>query len=105
MGLDYGNTCPDIDKQIKYFKESLEDYLRDLVDECCPLLGGEDLNIFVKKWTNAIFGEAEPIFEKIRSTNSDMRKEADKQIEALKKDLDLAHDQISELRYELDQIE
>ena len=35
MALDYGHTCPDIDRSIKAFKSDIES---NILYDCCPCL-------------------------------------------------------------------
>ena len=94
VGFDYPNTCPKIDKAINSAKSEIYKFLDDLLDEACPLLSRVTRGELADGYTSALYGALEDIFEDTRSTNEDMRKEADSQIEALK-------DEISNLEHEL----
>ena len=94
VGFDYPNTCPKIDKAISSAKSEIYKFLDDLLDEACPLLSRGTRVELADGYTSALYGALEEIFEITRSTNEDMRREADSQIESLK-------NEISDLEYEL----
>lgn len=116
MAFDYGFTCPDINKSIDQFKSVVSDYLSNMLDDCCPMLVGEQKQEFIKSYSDQIYQEFESNFEDVRKTNEDMRKEAEKQIEYAEERLEtseqtnseysekiqLLEDQISELESELE---
>jgi polyhydroxyalkanoate synthesis regulator phasin len=89
--FDYKHTCPDIDLQIRYFKENLSDNLIDLISELNPMFAGTDKEKeYRDSWVNIIYDSAENCFEGVRKTNEDMRKEAEYQIENLIEELEEA---------------
>jgi molecular chaperone DnaK (HSP70) len=89
--FDYRHTCPDIDLQIKNFKETLSDNLIDLISELNPMFAGTDKEKeYRDSWVNIIYDSAENCFEGVRKTNEDMRKEAKYQIENLIDELEEA---------------
>lgn len=101
MSLDYGFTCPDIDKNIDSAKETLYDFILETYRELNPLLesvSDNELPVCVKEKAKTdadyLYESLEDIFENVRSVNEDMRRFADKQISDLK-------DEISELEHEL----
>lgn len=109
MSFDYFHTCPDIDGGILGFEETVYDQLKDMIDECCPLLQGEIKDRFIKSYTADISQSFIDYAEKVRSTNIDMRKEAERQIQKLEDDIaDYEYDvrqlnnQIEELNREID---
>lgn len=87
--FDYKHTCPDIDKEISNFKQSLSDNLLDLISELNPMFynthGGRE---YRESWESTIYDSAEDCFESVRKTNEDMRKEAEHQIENLVEELE-----------------
>lgn len=105
MGLDFGWTCPDIDKNIVALEESLTDNIDSILDECCPLLTGEQKSKFIKDWVDHIMVANKDLFEDLRKTNSDLRDQAEKQIgdletkvDELEFDLESANQEIETLQ-------
>lgn len=88
MGLDYGWTCPDIDRGVDQFKNDIEGYLADMIDECCPMLEGEQKDKFIKGYVDSMYDNFECNFEDVRKANEDMRKEADNQIDRLESEIE-----------------
>ena len=89
--FDYKHTCPDIDLQIRYFKEVLSDKLVDLISELNPMFAETNKEREYREgWVESIYDSAENCFEKVRETNQDMRKEAEYQIENLIEELEEA---------------
>ena len=82
--FDYRYTCPEIDKEINSFKESLSDHLIDLISELNPMFAETDKE---KKYredrVRVIYDSAENCFEGVRRANEDMRKEAERQVQEL----------------------
>jgi len=99
MPFKYPHTCPDIDRQISEAKSVLKDYFRDLISDICPVLGAKELDEIVEKYTKYTYEDLEDIFEKVRSTNEDMREEANRQIESLEDDVSDLQEKIYELEY------
>lgn len=96
----YPHTCPDIDKNIKAFKDSLEEYLTDLFDYICPpsLVDSNEAQEIKKDYLKYISNEANNCFENVRTVNSDMRDEVEKVL----KD---GNDRIEELEYTIKELE
>ena len=94
MGLDYGHTCPDIDRGIDQTKTDIENNLDSMIDDCCPLFEGDKKQDFIKGYADAIYDDLEGNFENVRRCNEDIRSEADRQIDKLE-------DRVSELEAEL----
>lgn len=88
MGLDYEWTCPNIDREIDQFKNTIEGYLEDMIDECCPMLESKQKDNFIKRYVNNIYYEVKYNFEDVRKTNVDMREKADKQIDQLESEIE-----------------
>lgn len=112
MGLNYSHTCPDIDKNIKEFQGSINSYLSDMLDDCCPLLEGEQKVNFIKDYSTQIYDDFANCSESIRTDNEDMRKEADKQINDaeyelndIKGELDDKCTEISDLETQIDELQ
>lgn len=105
MGLDYKYTCPDIDRNIKTFKNDISNHLESMLDECCPLLNGKVKEDFIKEYINYIYDDFEQNFEDVRKINEDMRKEADKQIEYAKERVSDIESEITELNNKINELE
>jgi hypothetical protein len=76
MGFNYDYTCPTIDEAIEMFKSSLTDEL--LATE---KFDGKEIDNIVEK----VYFDTEAFFEGVRDSNSNMREEAEDQIEDLEK--------------------
>lgn len=105
MGLDYGYTCSDIDQGISQCKSDIESQLSDMLDECCPLLEGEQKNNFINNYLDAIYADIEQNFEDVRKSNEDMRKAADEQIDSIENDLDSQKAEIEDLNNKITELE
>jgi len=104
MSLDYGFTCPDIDRNIDSAKEVLYDFMLETYKELNPVIGDipdSDLPPSIKerakKDADYLYESLEEIFENVRSVNEDMRRSADKQISDL-------NDLISDLEAEVESL-
>lgn len=82
--LSVGNTCPLIDDGIRSIKSEVDGFLDDFSRELNPLycdsLGGE-----FQKWLDSKVGEFynlafDGIVEDLRTTNSDLRSDAEDQL-------------------------
>ena len=103
MGLDYGWTCGDIDKNIDDAKQNIEDVLSDFMYDLNPLFMDTQEGIdLLKSYQERLYGEIEPCFEGVRETNQDMRKEADAQIEKLQDEIDQKDLEIEDLEEKVD---
>ncbi len=87
MGFDYRNTCPDIDQSISDLKQGIEDILNDRLKEVCPLIDETYFKMALDEDADSIYDLIEGSVEKIRDTNSDMRKVADAQIDELENEI------------------
>ena len=105
MALDYGHTCPDIDRSITSFKSDIESYLSNMLDDCCPMLEGKQKEDFIKDCAEQIYSDFEPNFEDVRKTNGDMRKEADRQIDYAEEEASDAEEEIKDLNARIEQLE
>jgi hypothetical protein len=89
--FDYRYTCPEIDKEIDNFKESLSDHLIDLISELNPMFAETNKEQkYREDWVKIIYDSVEGCFEGVRRANEDMRKEAESQIENLTEELEEA---------------
>ena len=105
MALDYGHTCPDIDRSIERFKLDIISYLESMLDECCPMLEGKIKEDFVKENAEQMYKDFEPNFEDVRKTNEDMRKEADRQIDYAEEKASDAEEEIKDLNNRIEELE
>ena len=87
MGLDYGNTCPKIDKAISEVKNTIFDYVVDLIKDLCPYIPNEKADEVAKDWADSIYNQISDCFEVVRETNEDMRKQANYQIGCLEDEI------------------
>lgn len=105
MGLDYGWTCGSIDDNIKDFKSILEYEISSILDDACPLLEGEQKTDFIADYVKAIYEQSQNIFEDLRECNSDMRKEADSQIDKLEEEKEQLEYEVSNHQERIDELE
>lgn len=112
MSFYYPHTCPDIDKNIESAKSYLYDNIESMLEECCPMLKDFQKVEYIKSWVGNIYRDMEDIFEGVRTTNQDMRSEADRQISALEEEIENLHwdvaerdKRIGELGSEIDDLE
>lgn len=93
VSFDYGNTCPKIDKAISQAESVISNHLSELLEEASPLLSRETHARIVDERTRSLYQALEDIFEETRSTNEDMRREAERQIADLQDHItNLEHD-------------
>ena len=77
--FSYPYTCPDIDRNIESFKDSLELLLNHLSSDLNPLFyNSPEYKDFILSYKNEVYKIAEPIFENVRYCNSAMRDEIDR---------------------------
>ena len=102
MSLDYGYTCPTLDKYIDEAKDIIFDHIQSTVLENNPYLCEYDLpqsiKTYIKEDADALYDRLEDLFESCRTINEDIRSTADKQIEDLER-------QIEDLEYELKEMD
>jgi predicted nuclease with TOPRIM domain len=101
MGLDFRYTCPEIDENKASFEEDIEVHLSNMLDECNPLLEGEQKKSFVKHYMNSIYTCLESAFEQVRQTNIDMRGKAEEQLEDAEYKIEQLNDEVSHLNEEV----
>tara|TARA_R110002072_G_C7680072_1_gene511335 strand:+ start:250 stop:609 length:360 start_codon:yes stop_codon:yes gene_type:complete len=105
MALDYGHTCPDIDRSITAFKSDIESYLSNMLDDCCPMLESKQKEDFIKDYAEQMYNDFEANFEDVRKTNEDMRKEADRQIDYAEEKASDAEEEIKDLNTRIEELE
>lgn len=99
--LDYGFTCPDLDKEIADAKSIIESHFHDTLEELNPVLASLMHTPEVREWidtaTNSLYSDLESIFENCRGINEDIRSAADQQIAECVSELEDAEYRIKEL--------
>ena len=105
MALDYGHTCPDIDRSIRVFKSDIERSLSNMLDDCCPLLEGKQKEDFIEDYVEQMYSDFEGNFEAVRKINEDMRKEADRQIGYAEQKLADAEEEIKYMDARISELE
>lgn len=105
MALDYRYTCPDIDRSITAFKSDIESYLSNILDDCCPMLEGNQKKDFINDYVDQMYSDFEANFEDVRKTNEDMRKEADRQIDYAEEKLADVEEEIKDLNEQIEYLE
>lgn len=105
MALDYGYTCPDIDRSIAEFKCDIGSYLSNMLDDCCPMLEGEQKEYFIKDYVEQMYIDFQANFEDVRKVNEGIRSEADKQIDFAECRLADAEEEIRYLSARVEELE
>lgn len=100
MAFNFPYTCPDIDDNIGQFKEYIKDNLNELVAELCPLFDGTSKDNLIKHYISNIYSDLEIKFEEVRQTNSELRDEAEAQIDVLIEEISELKNKIDELNLE-----
>lgn len=81
MSFNYKHTCPDINKEIEYFKLNTSDNIDSIIEELNPLFYETEAKIaFRKKWEQQLYDDVESCFESVRECNSNIRDGANRQI-------------------------
>lgn len=101
MGFNFSNTCPKIDTNIMDFKMEIEDVVDEIIEEIVPILEGDQRKEIINRYKDSIYSLLEDAFENVRETNSDMRGEAEHQIEELEDEIQYKHQHIQELEEEI----
>lgn len=100
--FDFPYTCPLIDKEIEYCKNTIENYLTDYIEKLCPLMPEEEIKKISKQWGKDLYDAISSCFEIIRETNEKIRNEAEKQIDILENEIEILKSEIESLQNELD---
>ena len=105
MELDFKQTCPTINTNLKSISEWIEQYLGDLIDDIQPNISEDYKSEMTDKYFKLIFTEeVETNIEELRDLNSEMRDKANDQLTDLRDDLNNAEKRIEELEEELSNI-
>lgn len=99
--LDYGYTCPDLDREIADAKNIIEEHFHDTLQELNPILSNLMHTPEVQEWvrvaTESLYSDLESVFENCRSINEGIRAAADQQIAECVSELEDAEYRIKEL--------
>ena len=91
--FDYANTCPKIDRAIAGAKSEIESFLIDFIEELSPFVPKKERDRIASDYAANLYSNLEDAFEEVRSTNEDMRREAESQIDSLARRMaELEHD-------------
>jgi len=105
VSFDYGNTCPDIDKSIGQLKDAIAEYVEEIITEFSPRVTEKEMESDIKSYAEAIYDEFETSFEAVRSTNEDMRKAAENQIDTLEDEKCYLESELLSLKNEVENLE
>lgn len=97
-GFDYPYTCPRIDKTINSAKKIIESFIDSLLSDAVPLLPTDTREGLAKEHSEALYLDLEECFESVRNENEQMRREANRQIESLERE-------VSDLQSEIERME
>ena len=103
--FDFPNTCPRIDRAIDGAKAVIERAIDNFLEEACPLMSAESRREWASRYSDDLYGDLEDVFEETRSTNEDMRRQAEHQIEGLAAELDDAEAEIDSLKRQVNDLE
>ena len=105
MGLDYGHTCPAIDKDISEIQDNIKSYFEELIKEVCPLADKEKTERLANDNAMNLYSDIERLIEDVRKTNMDMRSSADKQINDLDRENDDLRSEVKSLERQVEKLE
>jgi SMC interacting uncharacterized protein involved in chromosome segregation len=91
--FNYKNTCKYIDAGIGEIQNKIAPPILEMVENNPDLHNKTEL---VDEVSDKIFNDIEELFEAVRQTNVEMRKEAETQLETLKGEYDLEIDNLNE---------
>jgi len=103
MGLYFGFTCGDIDGAINSSRDAIRSHIKGIIEQVCPMLSESTLNELTEENTNYLIDEIASEFETLRGLNSDMREQADRQIDNLEDELSEMTGERDTLQEELDE--
>jgi len=86
--FNYPATCPKIDKAIDSARGEIKYFIKNLLSDACGLLSNEQRELLAKDYSDKLYSYLEAIFEETRQSNSDMREEAEAQVEQIQQELD-----------------
>ena len=102
MSFNYQFTCPTIDKEIGIVRDKIYSTIKDLLEKVNGQeLSEERIKDITSEYELHLYCDVEDSFEKVRETNSDIRHQAELQIEERNEQLCELRDLIEDLRVEL----
>lgn len=105
MSFDYGFTCPEIDKNIRSFKDDLGYHLQSIFNDHTEGKTDTEIDHLAQDYARHIYSDAENIFENVRETNEGMRQEAERQIEDLNGEIENLKNEIENLENKIENLE
>lgn len=102
FAFDYPNTCPKIDKEIDKAKSVIQSHIESILEQACPFMSWPDVQKHAADFAESIYSDLESCFETVRSTNEDMRSEADSQIEDLIEEVRNLEHELREARSQIE---
>jgi chromosome segregation ATPase len=98
MCLEYKYTCPDIEEQVDNIKHGLKDFVNNLLTKYAPDIKGDFKKTIVKEQSKLAYNDyIVNCIENVRKTNTELRKEAERQIETADSNVSELEDKIDEL--------
>ena len=102
MSFNYRFTCPTIDEEIKIARDKIYATIKYLLEKVNGQeLSEERIKDITSEYELHLYCDVEDSFEKVRETNSDMRNEAELQIEECNNQVSELQDLVEDLRVEL----
>jgi len=95
--FNFSYTCPLINENIEKFRNKINKHIKIIIKNFNPILSNSELNELAKKYECNIYNDIEKYFENIRSSNKDIRTEAENQIEQIKIKLNNKDNELAEL--------
>lgn len=80
MPLDFGSTCPDIDRTISNLKDIIASAFYDICSDISTYLDSDKQQSLADDYTEALANDILDSFEQVRTTNEEMRDAANSQI-------------------------
>ena len=101
MKLDFKNTCPSIDYNLRLLSDTIEQHLTDLIDDIQPNISVDFKNELIDKYHKLIYQEeVECKIEEIRELNKEMRDKANEQLTELEEEKAELESEVERLEYE-----
>lgn len=98
MPLDFGHTCPDIDKEIDYLKGCFFSAIEGLLEQYNGVdLSTQDIKDIANDYKNDLYSDAEQCFEGVRKTNEEMRSVAGYKIDELEREIEDLKGEVEDL--------
>lgn len=105
MNFDYNYTCPSINTSINDLKSEISVQTGYMIDQCCPMLEGDQRIEFIGHFVDEIYDLFESHFEDVRRTNESMREEANKQIDNYISERDDEREEVKYLNKKIEELE